>query len=66
MIHNVVMNTQRVYPREAIEYCSRTNYSVGDIKNTILRNKLKLHHDRCNDLACVDHLYIHVLGSLCC
>ena len=25
MIHNVVMNTQRVYPREAIESCSRTD-----------------------------------------
>ena len=34
------------------------NYSVGGIKNTILRNKLKLHHDY--DLSCVDHLYTRV------
>ena len=33
-------------------------YSVGGIKNIILRNKLNLHHD--NDLSCVDHLYIRV------
>ena len=33
-------------------------YSVGVIKNTILRNKLILHHD--NDLSCVGHLHIRV------
>ena len=31
-------------------------YSLGGIKNTILRNKLNLNHD--DDLSCVDHLYI--------
>ena len=32
-----------------------TRYSLGGIKNTILRNKLKLHHDY--DLSCFDHVY---------
>ena len=36
--------------------CTSTVYVVGDIKNTILRNKLNFHH--VNDLSCVDHLYI--------
>ena len=31
-------------------------YNLGGIKNTTLRNKLKLNHDY--DLSCVDHLCV--------
>ena len=35
---------------------SEQPYSLGDIKNMMLRNKLNLNHDY--DLSCVDHLHV--------